>query len=223
VKKVLVALTLIAACAAPTKAVARRDAKPVARALHNTVALVNQQGFVFCSGVISNHVILTAWHCTDNGAMWARDTEGRMYQVEVLGDNMTEDLAALIRTDGVALGKGVPVARKAPKFAESIWVIGHPLGGDDYNYSITKGIVSHPRRTDGIFGGVWLQHDAGTLGGNSGGPVLNRFGRLVGITSFGVLEGVACSPFQDCRGIYQDTHIAGAAHHEGIVRLLDSL
>jgi len=120
----------------------------------------------------------------------------------------TNDLAVLKPIGGRLLSKGVRVAKAAPSWADDIWVIGHPLG--TYEYSITKGIVSHPDRANGIFGGRWMQHDAGTVGGNSGGPVLNQRGQLVGITSFGVLNGMYC--VVSCPGVYQDTHLAGAVH-----------
>ena len=83
-----------------------------------------------------------------------------------------------------------------------------------YNYSVTKGVVSHPHRHDGLFGGEWFQHDAAIIGGNSGGPVLDEKGRLVGITSFTILAPVY-------RGFgLQSTHLHGAVYLGPIKNIL---
>lgn len=216
-KRLLVALTLIAACAAPTKAVARRDkVMDVRRAFHATVALETTRGDVFCSGVIVDHKVLTAYHCIDSGRrVFVNGADGR-WEAALLATDKVNDLATLLPVDGRKLRKGVALGRRAPTWGADIWVIGHPLG--TYEYSITKGIVSHPHRENGIFGGKWMQHDAGTAGGNSGGPVLNKRGSLVGITSFGVLNGLYC--VVACPGVYQDTHLAGAVHLDPIKQIL---
>jgi len=182
------------------------------KAFHSTVALELANGDVYCSGVIVRRVVLTAEHCVAAAfPTWVRMADGTKFEVALGMTNHTEDLAILMPI-GVKLPRGVRVARKAPTWGDEVWVIGHPLG--KYEYSITRGVVSYPRRTNGIFGGVWLQHDAGTVGGNSGGPVLDGRGRLVGITSFGIIE-----PVVNGFGM-QDTHLAGAVHLEAITRIL---
>jgi len=216
-KRLLFPLLLLVACATTTGAKKDRDVDTVGRAFHNTVALQTESGRTFCSGVIVERRVLTAWHCVEDGeAVWVSTIDGRWEAALDVADTI-EDLALLVPADGRDLPKGVRLARKAPSFADDIWVIGHSLG--DYDYSITKGIVSHPRRTNGIFGGLWMQHDAGTIGGNSGGPVLNKHGRLVGIISFGVVSSTYCSGL--CLGrTYQDTHMRGAVHFDSVRSIL---
>ena len=215
-KKLILCLTLAAACAAPSKAVAKREVSTVGRAFHATVALQSESGRTFCSGVIVDHKVLTAYHCTAHGEAIYLDGYVGHFEAAVWGTDKVSDLAVLVPADGRELPRGVRLARKAPSWGDSVWVIGHALG--KYDYSVTKGIVSHPRREDGIFGGLWMQHDAGSVGGNSGGPVLNRHGRLIGITSFGIISGVYCA--FNCAGVYQDTHINGAVHLTPIRSLL---
>ena len=215
-KKLLAVLLLAGACATTTGAKREAPVSTVGRAFHSTVTLETASGDVFCSGVIVEGVVLTAWHCTDHDMPTYVGTMGTRWLAAVRSTDQANDLAVLAPVDGRAVARGVKLARKAPSWAADIWVIGHPLG--TYEYSITKGIVSHPHRDDGIFGGKWFQHDAGTAGGNSGGPVLNKRGQLVGITSFGVLNGVYC--VVACPGVYQDTHLAGAVHLDPIRALL---
>lgn len=215
-KKLLAVLLLAGACATTTGAKREAPVPTVGRAFHNTVTLETSRGQVFCSGVIVDGVVLTAWHCTDHDMVIFIGSMGSRWEATVSRVDKRNDLAVLVPVDGRDLGRGVKLSRKAPSWADDIWVIGHPLG--TYEYSITKGIVSHPSRSNGIFGGKWFQHDAGTAGGNSGGPVLNQRGQLVGITSFGVLNGVYC--VVACPGVYQDTHLAGAVHLDPIRSIL---
>jgi serine protease Do len=217
VKRLLLSLLLVAAsCAVPASAVAKRQVNTVGRAFHATVALQNAAGRTFCSGVIVEGKVLTAYHCIDDGrATFVKTVDGE-WEAAVWGTDRSADLAVLVPVDRRKLRRGVKLARRAPTWGDDVWVIGHPLG--EYEYSITRGIVSHPKRDDGIFGGAWFQHDAGTVGGNSGGPVLNKRGQLVGIVSFGIIQGVYCA--LGCPGVYQDTHINGAVHLSPIRALL---
>jgi S1-C subfamily serine protease len=216
-KHLLLLLALLAGCAHATATPPKRQIDVVGRAFHNTVTLQTRRGQVFCSGVITERVVLTAWHCIEGGHQtFIRTAQGEVFEAAVSSTNEVADLAVLVPADGRRLRRGVPVAGREPRFAHPIWVIGHPLG--TYEFSITKGIVSHPHRKAGIFGGDWMQHDAGSVGGNSGGPVLNKQGRIVGITSFGVIQGVYCN--QRCPGVYQDTHLSGAVHISHIKQIL---
>ena len=216
-KKLLVLLALVTACATASPAVGKERMSPVGRAFHATVELQTEEERTFCSGVIVEDVILTAWHCVEDGeTVFVKTIEGR-FEAALSDFDMVADLAVLLPADGRALPKGVKLARKAPGFADEVWLIGHALG--EYDYSITKGIVSHPNREDGLYGGSWMQHDAGQIGGNSGGPVLNKRGQLVGIVSFTIIYPTYCSGIcLDTR--YTSTHIHGAVHYDPIRSLL---
>lgn len=50
----------------------------------------------------------------------------------------------------------------------------------DFRYSITDGIVSLLRKEDGIES---IQHGAEISGGNSGGPLIDEDGRVLGINT----------------------------------------
>ena len=52
--------------------------------------------------------------------------------------------------------------------------VGHPMGLD---FTITDGIISAKR------GGVFLQTSAPISGGNSGGPLVSRDGKVVGVNT----------------------------------------
>ncbi len=59
-----------------------------------------------------------------------------------------------------------------------IYVIGHPVG---LGWTVTQGIVSARRRVGEAAPSALIQTDAAISPGNSGGPVLDEHGHLVGI------------------------------------------
>lgn len=70
---------------------------------------------------------------------------------------------------------------------ETVFAIGNPLG---LERSVTKGILSQTHRN---FGGIlYLQVDAPVNPGNSGGPLFNARGQVIGVINMGVpsMEGL---------------------------------
>jgi len=70
------------------------------------------------------------------------------------------------------------------KSGDVVMAVGHPFG---LKYSATKGIVSNPlaKQNETYF----IQHDAALNPGNSGGPLLNENGQILGINTFGMRNG----------------------------------
>ena len=97
-----------------------------------------------------------------------------IWQVEgVTAFDIENDLVILkIAGEGVPLsiGNSGTVAK-----GETVYGIGYPGGG---NYKLTEGIVWNSRYKD-----KWLQTTAKTAKGNSGGPILNDRGEVIGISS----------------------------------------
>ena len=81
----------------------------------------------------------------------------------------------------------IPVVNLAPTLVregERVTAIGHPFG---LKYSFTQGIVSNPRH---IFNNIdYIQHDAALNPGNSGGPLINTEGDVVGVNTFIIQNG----------------------------------
>ena len=67
------------------------------------------------------------------------------------------------------------------RMGETVFTIGHPFG---LHMSLTKGVISHTNR-DLAIGDFWLtdliQTDMSVNPGNSGGPVFNTKGNVIGI------------------------------------------
>ena len=129
--------------------------------------------------------ILTNYHIVEN----AVDTivtalNGEEYKAKVVGTDPRTDLA-LLKVEG----KGLPFAILGDsaqlKVGEWVLAIGNPYG---LEHSVTSGIVSAKGRQLGLGGNVpeyqdFIQTDAAINRGNSGGPLVNMRGEVVGITS----------------------------------------
>lgn len=120
--------------------------------------------------------------------------DGREYNAKVLGRDRTNDVA-VIKVDPVKPIKGQGVDNMATlplgesgqlKTGQTVIAIGNALG--EFTNTVSKGIVSGLRRniTAGGLGGSeqldqLIQTDAAINEGNSGGPLLNLRGEVIGI------------------------------------------
>ncbi|MCB0705055.1 MAG: trypsin-like peptidase domain-containing protein [Saprospiraceae bacterium] len=73
---------------------------------------------------------------------------------------------------------------KLPSQGDQVIAIGHPFG---LKYTSTLGIISN---TEHQLGDIrYLQHDAALNPGNSGGPLVNLRGEIIGVNTFVVRDG----------------------------------
>jgi S1-C subfamily serine protease len=138
------------------------------------------------TGVIVNRdgSILTAFHVVD-GATSIRVSffDGTRSKARILSSEPDNDTAVLVaeRLPEVivpaVLGSRVEVG-------EETYAVGHPLG---YVDSLSSGVISGLGRTarakDGKTLSGLIQFDAAVNPGNSGGPLLNRRGQVIGIVT----------------------------------------
>ena len=138
------------------------------------------------SGVVVNTrgEILTALHVVRNAtSVKVTFADGTSTTANVLSSDPAHDIATLVpaRPPGVVvaavLGGGVNVG-------DNVFAVGHPLGLVD---TLTAGVVSGLDRSFQAPGGTTLkgliQFDAAVNPGNSGGPLLNQQGQVVGIVT----------------------------------------
>ena len=108
-------------------------------------------------------------------------SDGRSLRARVIGVDPDTDIA-LIKVDGQT---ALPVARlgdsSALRMGEWVCAIGNPLG---YEHSVTVGVVSYLGRK--LFDASlddYIQTDAAINLGNSGGPLINARGEVIGINA----------------------------------------
>lgn len=141
-------------------------------------AIISPDGFI----VTNNHVI--------EGALQLRVlyADGTSHEATLIGSDPLNDVAVIRVTDAVpavmTLGDS-----DALRQGETVIAIGSPLG--DYRNTVTVGVVSALNRNvdDGAPEGL-IQTDAAINQGNSGGPLLNARGEIVGLNTL-VVRGSA--------------------------------
>ena len=133
--------------------------------------IINREGYI----ITNNHVIEGA------DEIKVRLSDREEFDAKIVGRDVKTDVA-LIKIDPP---KGLPVAQLGDsdklKVGEWVMAIGNPFGLDQ---TVTVGIVSAKWRKIGA--GPYedfIQTDAAINQGNSGGPLLNTRGEVVGVNS----------------------------------------
>ena len=156
----------------------------IERWMNSVVLLITGSGW--CSGVVVDETgtIATAYHCVSTGQqseVWLRDgtrLEGRVYAADP-----THDLA-LLRAPELAGVEPLPIRTDQIKQGEIVYAMGHPYAPvaerkaftGTLRWSVSSGIVS-------AVGERFVQTDASLNPGNSGGPIVDTEGHVVGIAS----------------------------------------
>ncbi|MGE3956282.1 MAG: trypsin-like peptidase domain-containing protein [Vicinamibacterales bacterium] len=126
--------------------------------------------------------ILTNNHVIDGAErILVKLSDGRSLRARVIGADPDTDIA-LLKVDGQ---NGLPVAplgdSTSLRMGEWVCAIGNPLG---YEHSVTVGVVSYlGRKLFDTSLDDYIQTDAAINFGNSGGPLINARGEVIGINA----------------------------------------
>ena len=111
-----------------------------------------------------------------------RTYAGKVYPAEIIGADPDSDIALLKIKEYVTPAVLGDSSRLKP--CQSVYIMGHPA--DELAFTMTSGIISALDRTITFSDGTTLnmfQLDAAVNFGNSGGPVYNDRGEVIGITT----------------------------------------
>ena len=137
--------------------------------------VITEDGYI----VTNYHVINVQGAQTITVAMY----DGTTYPAEVVGFDESHDLAVL-KIDASGLQTVVLGDSDSLVVGEPVAAIGNPLG--ELTFSLTTGVISALDRTVTMDSGTvmdLLQTDCAINSGNSGGPLFNEYGEVIGITN----------------------------------------
>lgn len=167
---------------------ASRLDKAYERVLDLSDAKGTGSGFVIKRGakawVVTNaHVIANAATRDD---IYAYSINQTRYRLRVFGGDSFYDIALLEFVEPAVPGPEVipmQFRESEARVGETVYALGNPLG--QYPYSVSNGIIGGKNRfLSGPTGRLgYLQHTATIIWGNSGGPLIDIGGRVVGINT----------------------------------------
>ena len=139
----------------------------------------------------NNHVVSGA------DRVYVTFTNGKREEAEILGTDSYSDIAVLCISAFDEMKVSSIGSSTSAKVGDTVFAVGAPLDSNTYSWTVTRGILSGKDRmielsstnsatSDMIMSAI--QTDAAINAGNSGGPLANANGEVIGITSLKLVK-----------------------------------
>ena len=146
-------------------------------AVSGTGFVISEDGYI----LTNNHVVEDAFK--GGYTVTVKFYDGTSYEAAIVGVEDDNDIAVL-KIDATGLSPAAIADSDKMLVGESLYVVGNPLG--ELTYTMTSGIVSALDRSIATSANVsvnMFQLDAAVNSGNSGGPVYNARGEVIGVVT----------------------------------------
>ena len=154
-----------------------------------TVTPVSGSGFIVSSDgyILTNYHVIEFAH-EDDLPINVVLNDGTTYSAKVIGFDKSNDVA-VIKIDATGLNPANIGNSNNIRVGQTIYAVGNPFG--DLVYTMTDGIISALDRVVSVEGKSisTFQFSAAVNHGNSGGPIYNTDGEVVGIVTAKVVRG----------------------------------
>ncbi|WP_256759222.1 S1C family serine protease [Cohnella sp. WQ 127256] len=141
--------------------------------------------------VLKDDIFVTNYHVTEDASKITVSVDNKTYDLsdwyffkDANKDIFSAAISSSFDSSGNATGSSpahsLEYTTELPEVGDKVYAIGSPNGLEN---TVSDGIVSSIRTIDGI---TYIQHTADTEPGSSGGVLLNEYGEVIGITTFGV-------------------------------------
>lgn len=138
----------------------------------------------------AGHIVTNSHVVRDAESISVEFNDGRVFNASVVGRDEATDVAVLALEGAASGGEFFPLRRaqrEAVYVGDRVFAFGSPFG---FKFSMSQGIISALGRSEaatfvGMLGGYtnYIQTDAAMNPGNSGGPLVNSRGRVIGMNT----------------------------------------
>ena len=146
-----------------------------------TTSAAAGSGFILTE---DGYIVTNAHVIADGQSVLVVLADARQYEAELVGFDSAEDLAVLKAVDAEDLPTAVLGDSDECWVGDTVYAIGNPLGVE-LRGTLTQGIISAIDRRVTMDGKAMtmLQTTAALNNGNSGGPLINEYGQVIGINT----------------------------------------
>jgi hypothetical protein len=155
----------------------------------NCYVVVNKAGNSIGTGfLLTNGYIITNHHVVDGASpteitLKPINNTNEIIACEKLFVSSKRDIA-IIKPLSKIENEGLELDTVFPKIGSGVYVIGNSEG---LTGTFSNGLVSQVREEEGL--DAWIQISAPISHGNSGGPVMNANGKVIGMSTWGLVKG----------------------------------
>lgn len=207
------------------------DATVVIQTYKNGTAISTGTGFIYKQDGSTSYIMTNNHVISGGDSAKAIFSDGTIADTNILGGETYSDIAVL--TVSSSKVKQVATIGKTEdiRLGDTVFAVGAPLG-DTYSGTVTKGILSGKDRLVAVsFSGNTsdyymkvLQTDAALNPGNSGGPLCNVNGEVIGVNSLKLTqEGSSTSSSYSVEGMGFAIPIEDALYYAGIIEKGESV
>ena len=150
----------------------------VTGAISGTGFIISSDGYI----LTNNHVVEKAYN--ENLKVTVMLYDGTEYEAKIVGVEGDNNDIAVLKIDATGLNAATLGNSDDMKVGESVYLVGNPLG--ELTYTMTAGIISALDREIAAEQDAsvnMFQLDAAVNSGNSGGPVYNSRGQVIGVVT----------------------------------------
>lgn len=198
------------------------DSVVIVKTYNNNKLYATGTGFVY-KEVDGTYYIITNYHVIEKGdKISVVFTNGEESVVGVKNGDKYADIAVLSYKGSENVVVSEIGSSVDTRVGDTVFAIGAPLNSDVYSWTVTRGVLSGKDREvevsmDNSQVSDWimqvLQTDAAINSGNSGGPLCNSNGQVIGVTNMKLattgVEGMGFAiPIEEA-ALYADTIISG--------------
>ena len=165
------------------------DAVVVVSTYSDDTYVASGTGFVFRHDG-DTYYLLTNYHVIEDGNhVTVTFTDGSIVETEIIGFDEYQDIAVLAIESDEEYTVAEIGNNDETRIGDTTFAVGAPLDSA-YSWTVTRGIVSGKDRLVEVSDYIMktIQTDAAINSGNSGGPLCNANGEVIGITSLKLIN-----------------------------------